>query len=144
MILEKEIFKKGKNQGEPFNENCWKKSSRGSVAGVAQLPWPTTRISMCGVRSTATPDPENTRVGMVQSTRLLPQTFLNLNSSHEVSLCMPYFYVTRVSAVSMISICMTVMSTPLVLLIYETICWIPHMPTASLPASISTVLFFSY
>lgn len=52
------------------------------MARVAQLPGPITQTSECGVRSTAILNPDGARVGMVQSTRLLSQTFLGWNTSH--------------------------------------------------------------
>lgn len=69
-ILEKEISKRA-DQGNPFDEDCWKKSSGSNMTEVAQLS------SKCGGRSTATLAPDGARVGMVGSVRLLSQTLLD-------------------------------------------------------------------
>lgn len=71
-LLKREIAKRG-DQRDLFNENCWKKSSEINMAGVAQLPWTSER----GMRSTATLDSDSAKARMVQSRRLLPQTFLH-------------------------------------------------------------------
>lgn len=78
VILKKEIAKRG-DQREPFVKFAGRNNLESTnMAGAAQLPWPIiTQASECRVRSTATLDSDSTRAGMVQSTRLLPQTFLD-------------------------------------------------------------------
>lgn len=52
------------------------------MAEVAQVPQLTTQMLECEVTSTTTLAPDGASIGMVQSIRLLSQTFLDGNPSH--------------------------------------------------------------